>query len=270
MLAAGLLSPAGAADEREVLRLATTTSTENSGLLGVLVPAFSAEHGIEVQTISVGTGKALRLLGNGDVDMSLTHARAAELEMVKKGLAIDRRFIMYNDFVLVGPPDDPAGLQSATSLSGALEALAASNAVFVSRGDGSGTHLRELELWGLSSGKPAERNYRETGQGMGKTLQISAEIDGYTLTDRGTWLAMRAKLPLRLVYQGDESLVNIYSVMLGNPAVYPELNHAAAERFSTWLQSERAQRLIGGFRVDGEPLFIPRLTAKQALDGRAR
>ncbi len=247
-------APAGAT---QTLRLATTTSTDNSGLLGALLPAFQRDSDIEVQVIAVGTGKALRLGEHGDVDVVLVHARAAEDRFVAAGFGVDRRDVMFNDFVVVGPRADPDRLGTAASTGDAFKRLALGRQPFVSRGDDSGTHKKERALWQAIGVKPAGAWYREAGQGMGKVLQMASELRAYTLTDRGTWLALRDKLDLAIVFEGGQALRNPYGIIAVNPARHPEVNHAAARKLIDWITSPRGQQLIGAYRRHGEQLFHP-------------
>jgi tungstate transport system substrate-binding protein len=247
--------PAMAAES--IVRLATTTSTDNSGLLAVLLPPFEQQSGYQVHVIAVGTGKALRLAREGDVDLVLVHARAAEDKLVADGFGVGRRDVMHNDFVIVGPPADPAGVNGMDNAAAALAQIGASGQVFVSRGDDSGTHKKERALWQASGTQPQGQWYREAGQGMGKVLQIAAELDAYTLTDRGTWLAMKAKSPLQILVEGDPGLFNPYGVIAVNPERFPDLNHDGAEALMNWMTSAEGQKIIGDFRIEGEPLFIP-------------
>jgi len=244
------------ADSDNPLRLATTTSTENSGLLDVLMPAFEKDSGYQVHVIAVGTGKALRMGRDGDVDVMLVHAPAAEKEFVNQGHGLVRHAIMYNDFVIVGPTSDPAGV-AGSNVDDALQALARSKSTFVSRGDDSGTHKKELRLW-VDAGLVSEGLwYREAGQGMGKVLQMASELQAYTLTDRGTWLALRKKLDLKLLVEGDERLHNPYTMIAVNPKHYPDTNQQGANALIEWMVSSKAQKLIAAFIVDGQPLFKP-------------
>jgi tungstate transport system substrate-binding protein len=252
------LLPLGvAASEAQTIRLATTTSTDNSGLLAELLPPFEAESGYKVHVIAVGTGKALRLAREGDVDIVLVHARSAEDALVDDGFGVNRRDVMYNDFVIVGPADDPAEIKGTSQASAALAKIASSEAIFLSRGDDSGTHKREKQLWQMAGVDPAGDWYREAGQGMGKVLQMSSELNAYTLTDRGTWLAYQKKLPLKILVEGDENLFNPYGIIAVNPAVYPDLNYTGAMQLIAWVTSPQGQKLIGNFKLQGEPLFIP-------------
>ena len=239
------------------LRLATTTTTVNSGLMEHLLPEFTAATGIEVQMIAAGTGEALQLGRNGDVDVVLVHARDAEDEFVAAGYGIDRADVMSNDFIIVGPPSDPAGIGSAGSPGEALGRIADSEQPFVSRGDDSGTHRRELKLWRQADRAPGGGWYREVGQGMGRTLQIADQMNAYTLTDRGTWLAYRGDLQIKLLFEGDPPLVNPYGIIAVNPARYPGVNYEAAGKLIEWITSPAARRLIDAYRVDGKRLFFP-------------
>lgn len=249
--------PTAAATDAKVLRLATTTSTENSGLLNTLLPEFQRDTGYTVHVVAVGTGKALRMARDGDADVVLVHARAAEDQFVAAGYGINRRDVMYNDFVLVGPPSDPANINEAGDVSESLRRISKSQHLFVSRGDDSGTHKRELMLWKRAGLKPAGSWYREAGQGMGKVLQIASELDAYALTDRGTWLAYQGKLHLSLLFQDDPPLHNPYGIIAVNPKRYPDTNAAGASSLIDWITSPKAQRMINEFEVDGQRLFIP-------------
>jgi len=239
------------------IRLATTTSTDNSGLLDILLPAFEKHNEYTVKVISVGTGKALRLLREGDVDVVLVHARSAEDKLVDDGYGVNRRDVMYNDFVLVGPDSDPANIRGTTDATSALSRLVASNSLFISRGDTSGTHNKELQLWEQAGITPQGHWYREAGQGMGKVLQIAGELDAYTLTDRGTWLAYRNKVPLVIVTEGDKRLFNPYGIIAANPARYPDANYSGAMALINWITSPAAQNMIGNFTIDEQRLFVP-------------
>ena len=243
--------------ETQVLKLATTTSTENSGLLGKLLPIFEKESGYRVHVIAVGTGKALRLAREGDVDVVLGHARAAEDRLVTDGFGTDRRDVMYNDFVIVGPKQDPAGIRGTSDAAVALKKIANTQSIFISRGDDSGTHKKERTLWKQAGLSPTGRWYREAGQGMGKVLQIAGELQGYTLTDRGTWLAYFNKVPLQLLAEGDERLFNPYGIIAVNPKKYPDINYAGAMQLIEWITSPVAQTIIRNFRIAGSPLFVP-------------
>ena len=250
-----VVSPLSA--EEAILRLATTTSTDNSGLLQVLLPPFEQRSEVKVHVIAVGTGKALRLAREGDVDLVLVHARKAEEALVDDGFGVNRRDLMYNDFVIVGPRSDPAGIRGSQDAVAALARIPVADTLFLSRGDDSGTHKREKQLWGLADIEPRGEWYREAGQGMGKVLQMSGELGAYTLTDRGTWLALRKRLPLEILTQGDERLFNPYGIIAVNPARYPDANYLGAMQLIAWMTSPEGQALIGNFRVEGQALFIP-------------
>jgi tungstate transport system substrate-binding protein len=243
--------------ETSFIRLATTTSTDNSGLLDLLLPAFEKDKGYKVKVISVGTGKALRLVREGDVDVVLVHARSAEDKLVSDGYGVQRRDVMYNDFVLVGPESDPANILGTTDAAEALSRIVAGKRLFISRGDTSGTHKKELQLWQQAGITPQGQWYREAGQGMGKVLQIAGELEAYTLTDRGTWLAYRNKVPLVIVAEGDERLFNPYGIIAANPAKYPDANYSGAMALIGWITSPVAQSMIANFTIDGKRLFVP-------------
>ncbi|MCG7961607.1 MAG: substrate-binding domain-containing protein [Candidatus Thiodiazotropha endolucinida] len=245
------------ADANKIIRLATTTSTDNSGLLKELLPEFQADTGYNVHVIAVGTGKALRMGRDGDVDVVLVHARSAEDQFVAQGHGEKRFGVMYNDFVIVGPQTDPAGLSKAKDATTALQLIAEHQAIFVSRGDDSGTHKKELGLWKKAAVDPQGQWYREAGQGMGKVLQIAAEMDAYTLTDRGTWLAYEKKSPLKIGFEGDPLLFNPYGIIAVNPQRYPDTNHRGAQALIQWLISPEGQERINNFRIGTNRLFTP-------------
>lgn len=267
--AAPAAPPAATPTAPQLLRLATTTSTADSGLLDAILPAFEAEAGARVEVIAVGTGQALELGRNGDVDVVLVHARSQEDAFVAEGFGVGRRDVMYNDFVLVGPPADPAGVAATASAREAFLAIAAAETPFASRGDSSGTHTKEQSLWSAAGLTPSQELawYRELGQGMGETLITANELGAYTLTDRATWLATASNLPdLRLLFGGatvaenpDQSLYNPYGVIPVNPERHPDVNSALAERFAAWLTSAEAQAAIAAFGQEtyGQPLFFP-------------
>ncbi|MEE9305484.1 MAG: substrate-binding domain-containing protein [bacterium] len=241
----------------ERLKLATTTSTANSGLLEVLIPPFEKRFGLRVDVIPVGTGKALKLGRTGDVDVVLVHARAAEERFVAEGYGVNRRDVMYNDFVLLGPPADPAKLKEVSTLHDAMRRLARGRAPFLSRGDDSGTHKKERKLWAAAGITPAGPWYLETGRGMGETLIAASEKQGYVLSDRGTYLAMKPKLELEVVFEGDEALFNPYGIIAVNPARHPHTNYVMALAFIGWVTSPEGQRIINGYRKGGKTLFHP-------------
>jgi tungstate transport system substrate-binding protein len=248
-------SPLQAADP--ALRLATTTSTANSGLMDFLLPRFTAVTGFEVHLIAVGTGKALRLGREGDVDVVLVHARQAEDKFVADGYGVDRADVMYNDFIIVGPAADPAGVADSNSVAEVFRNIHASKHPFISRGDDSGTHKRELILWQSAAKTPSGSWYREVGQGMGKTLQVANEVDGYTITDRGTWLAYQSKLDIKLLYEDDPPLFNPYGIIAVNPARHTDVNYSGASKLIQWMISPEAQKMIGEFKIKGQQLFVP-------------
>ncbi len=243
---------------KRVLKMATTTSTYNSGLLDYLLPVFEKKYGIEVRVIAVGTGKALKLAENGDVDVVMVHAPEAELKFVDAGFGVNRRPFMKNDFVIVGPPGDPAGLKGAGSLQAALRKLKDSpDAVFISRGDDSGTNKKELQLWPLAGGKPPAERYLEIGQGMEDALRMATEKKAYTLSDRGTYLALKKTLDLDIVCEHDPALDNPYAMIATNPARYPDVNYLDAMLLIGWLTSPEGQAKIGSFKAEGQVLFHP-------------
>lgn len=241
------------------LRLATTTSTENTGLLQVLLPPFEAQAGVKVDVIAVGTGKALELGRRCDVDVLMVHAPDLEEKYVAEGYGVDRRALMHNRFVLVGPASDPAGVAKAPGLPQAMAALAQVKAGFVSRGDNSGTHIKELELWKLAGIQPSWPGYKEAGQGMGAVLTMAAQLGAYTLTDTGTYYKYKSKgqLNLEVLRQGDEPLKNPYHVMLVNAGKCPQAQTALGKQFLDYLVSPQAQAIIAGFKADGQQLFWP-------------
>lgn len=228
-----------------------------------LLPKFTADTSIEVHMIAVGTGKALRLGREGDVDLVLVHARPAEEAFVKNGYGVDRTDVMYNDFIITGPQSDPARVAQSKSVAEALKRIRESEHAFVSRGDDSGTHKRELILWQSAGIMPAGSWYREVGQGMGKTLQISNEMDAYCMTDRGTWLAYRGQLELQIVYEGDPPLFNPYGIIAVNPTRHAHVNYADANKLINWITSPKVQQLIGQFKIQGQQLFVPSAAASQ-------
>ena len=259
VLIVALAAASAATQPRPSIILATTTSTQDSGLLDALVPRFEAERGIEVKVIAVGTGAALRMARSGDADVVLVHSPRAERTYVNAGDLIEGRRVMHNDFVIVGPPDDPAGVRGRRTVSGAMRAIAA-RGTFISRGDASGTHDQELVLWGDAGVDPRELTQREeTGQGMGATLNVAEQKRAYTLTDRGTYLAQRRRVTLAIVFEGDPALHNLYHVYAVNPARHPQAKVAEARQFIEFLVSPAIQQAIGVFKREqfGQSLFIP-------------
>ena len=244
---------------KEVI-LATTTSVQDSGLLDVLVPEFEKESGYNLKVIAVGTGQTLAMGQRGDADVLVVHAPASEKALIDDGSAINRRLVMHNDFIIVGPEKDPAGIAGMTSAVDAMKKIADTGSTFVSRGDDSGTNKMELSLWKKAEVEPeGESWYEQSGQGMGPTLQIANQKDGYTLTDRGTYLAQGENLSLTLLVEGDPVLLNVYSVMEVNPDKFDLVNGAGGKAFADFMVSEKAQQMIGEFvdKKSGKPLFIP-------------
>jgi tungstate transport system substrate-binding protein len=241
------------------LILATTTSTQDSGLLDVLVPLFEKQTGYSVKTISVGTGQALALAARGEADVTLAHAPALEKKYVADGKMQNRRLVMYNDFLLIGPEADPAKIRDEKSVMAALKRIADAGARFVSRGDKSGTHTLELALWKAAGVTPAAPWYLESGQGMGATLGIANDRQGYTLTDRATLLAFAKRVDLKPMVEGDKLLLNIYSVMEVNAANGPKVNAAGGKAFADFMLAPATQAVIKSFGVEkyGQPLFVP-------------
>ncbi|MFQ5509066.1 MAG: substrate-binding domain-containing protein [Leptospirillia bacterium] len=248
-----LFAPAQAAER---LRMSTTTSTENSGLLNVLLPPFEQANDVKVDVIAVGTGKALKLGENGDVDVVFVHARAAEDRFVAGGFGVDRRDVMHNDFVLVGPAADPAGVGGAASAADAVARIMDARAPFVSRGDDSGTHKKERALWREAGREPAGRWYLETGLGMGAVLQMSGDKRAYTLTDRGTFIAYQGTLDLVVLFEGDAVLFNPYGIIAVNPARHPHVRHELAVRLMDFITGPEGQGIISGYRLNGRQLFF--------------
>jgi tungstate transport system substrate-binding protein len=245
------------AQEKVVIRLATTTSTVATGLLDFLLPAFEQETGIHVDVLAMGTGKALETARRGDCDVVLVHARAAEDQFVASGFGVDRRDVMYNDFIVLGPPGDPARIAGLRDAAEAFRRIAAGGRVFCSRGDDSGTHEKEKELWQAAGIKPQGAWYQQTGQGMGETLIIAGQKQGYVLADRGTYVAFRGKVELKVLVEGDRRLVNPYGIIAVNPARHGHVNHQAARRLIDWITSPTGRRLITEFTREGEQLFFP-------------
>jgi tungstate transport system substrate-binding protein len=237
------------------LRIATTTSTANSGLLDYLLPELEKDTGIQVEYIAVGTGKAIWHARNGEVAAVLVHAPEAEEEFIGTGYGLARIPVMWNDFVILGPAEDPAGISGAPDAPEALRRIRAAQAAFISRGDDSGTHKKECQLWGAAGIAPEGKWYIEAGQGMGASLIMANDKLAYVLCDRGTYLAMREKIDLEVVFEGGQALLNPYSIIAVNPAKYPDVNAAGAQRLIEWITSPRARALIAGFTVGGKQLF---------------
>ena len=254
-LLAALAAPMATA--QQVIRLSTTTSTENSGLLKWLLPAFEAKTNSKVQVISVGTGKALELAKNGDVDVTLVHARAQEDKFVAEGYGVDRRDVMYNDFIVVGPESDPAHVKGGKDVIAAFQKIAASGAKFISRGDNSGTDVMEKGYWLSAGAKPAGANYLSAGLGMGEVLNMAAELQAYTLTDRATYGAYKARTGLAILVAGDKRMFNPYGIIAVNPARHKDINYKGAKLLIDWITSPEGQQRIAAFKPAGEQLFFP-------------
>ena len=246
--------PAAAQD---VIVVASTTSTEQSGLFGHLLPMFEAATGIAVRVVAQGTGQALETGRRGDADVVFVHARAQEEAFVADGYGVERFDVMYNDFVIVGPGDDPAGIASAGSAAEAMAAIAGAEAPFASRGDDSGTHVAERDLWAAAGLEPAGGWYRETGSGMGPTLNIAAQMNAYALTDRGSWLTFANRAELEILFKGDEVLFNPYGVILVNPERHGHVRAEAGQAFIDWLISDAGQGAIARYTPGGEQMFFP-------------
>ena len=260
VLLGGMAIKGAGSNEVQPITVASTTSTQNSGLFDFLLPRFRAATGIEVNVVAVGTGQAIRIATNGDADVLLVHHEASERRFVAEGLGLARHPVMHNDFVLVGPDADPAGIDGMDDVAAALRRIGDTQQVFVSRGDDSGTHKKELELWqvtGFDPGPASGRWYREAGSGMGATLNTARAMDGYTLTDRASWVSFGNKGDLRILVEGDARLHNPYTAIVVNPARHPHVRAAQAQAFVDWLTSREGQALIAAYRVDGQQLFFP-------------
>ena len=258
LAAAALLSGPAFAQGKFIV-MASTTSTEQSGLFGHLLPAFKAASGIDVRVVAVGTGQALDTGRRGDADIVFVHDTAAERKFVAEGFSAQRRDVMYNDFVLVGPKADPAGVKG-NNISAALKKLAGTPQPFVSRGDKSGTHAAELRLWqtaGIDVAKAKPAGYKDCGCGMGPALNMGSSLNGYVLTDRGTWLNFKNRGELAVLVEGDKTLFNQYGVMVVNPSVFPHLKADLAQQFANWVVSPAGQQSIAGYKIGGEQLFFP-------------
>ncbi len=258
LLAAAVCLPSALA--QQVITVASTTSTEQSGLFKHLLPMFEQRSGIEVRVVALGTGQALDLARRGDADIVFVHARAAEEEFLREGHGVQRFPVMYNDFVVVGPRSDPAGIAGGADTLDAFRKIRASGAAFVSRGDRSGTHIAEIDLWtaaGVDIEKEKGAWYRETGQGMGPALNTAASMNAYLLADRATWLAFRNRGELAILVQGDKRLLNQYGVILVNPAKHAHVKRAEGQAFIDWLVSPEGQAAIAAYEIEGEQLFFP-------------
>ena len=257
LLAVALGVAGQAAVAQEFITVASTTSTEQSGLFGHILPLFEEKTGIEVRVVAQGTGQALETGRRGDADVVLVHARPAEEQFVAEGYGVERLDVMYNDFVLVGPGDDPAGIAGMTDAVEALTNIAETRSTFASRGDDSGTHKAELALWRQAGIEPSGRWYRELGSGMGATLNTAAQMPAYTLTDRGTWISFENRGPLEILVEGDDRLFNQYGVILINPARHPHVKEQAGQAFIDWLTSAEGQQAIAQYKLHGQQLFFP-------------
>ena len=267
---AAFLGPAGAAGaqtaEKPFITVASTTSTEQSGLFKHLLPQFTEKTGIEVRVVAVGTGQALKIGERGDADVVFVHAKSAEEEFVAKGFGVERLEVMYNDFILVGPKSDPAGVRGTGDVVKAFQAIAEKKSPFVSRGDDSGTHKAELALWKLAAIDPKAGGswYRETGSGMGPALNTAAGMDAYILADRGTWLSFKNRGDLAILVEGDDRLFNQYGIILVNPARHPHVKEKEARAFIDWVLSPEGQGAIASYKIEGEQLFFPNARKKGA------
>jgi len=247
------------AQEKSIV-VASTTSTQDSGLFGHILPMFKAKTGIDVKVVAQGTGQALDTGRRGDADVLFVHAKAQEEKFVADGFGVKRSDVMYNDFILIGPKSDPAKVKSSKDILAGLKAISDKAAPFVSRGDKSGTHAAELALWKAASLDPAAAKpawYREIGQGMGAALNTSSAMDGYVLTDRGTWLSFKNKGDLEIVLEGDKRLFNQYGIMLVNPAKHPHVKKELGQTFVDWIISKEGQDAIGSYQINGKQLFFP-------------
>jgi tungstate transport system substrate-binding protein len=257
--------------QQKAVILATTTSTQDSGLLDVLIPIFEKKTGYFVKTIAVGSGQAMAMGQKGEADVMLVHSPAAEKKFVAEGYGINRRIIMHNDFIIVGPPEDSAKIKGMKSASESFKKIAINNALFLSRGDNSGTHAKEKSIWKATGINPeGEKWYQQTGLGMGQTLNVTSEKKGYTLADRGTYLALKKNLGLDILVEGDAILLNVYHVIEVNPAKWPKVNAAGAKAFADFMVSKETQEIIKTFGVEkfGSALFFPDAGKKEEELGK--
>lgn len=267
----GMVSPAAAAPAQKNLILATTTSTQDSGLLDVLIPIFEKKTGYFVKTIAVGSGQAMAMGQKGEADVLLVHSPAAEKKFVADGFGVDRLIVMHNDFIVIGPSADPAGIKGAKTTPEAFKKIAEAGAIFLSRGDNSGTHVKEKNVWKAAGVNPeGQKWYQETGLGMGQTLNVTNEKRGYTLADRGTYLSRKKDLKLDILKEGDPILLNVYHVICVNPAKFPKVNTDGAKAFSAFMVSAEAQGVIKTFGVEkfGGALFFPDAGKKEDEPGK--
>jgi tungstate transport system substrate-binding protein len=259
IVAASVISAQAAPKQKNII-LATTTSTQDTGLLDVLIPIFEKKTGYFVKTIAVGSGQAIAMGQKGEADVLLVHSPDAEKKFVADGFGVNRQLVMHNDFIIVGPAVDPAKIKGTKSSAEALKLIANANALFISRGDNSGTHAKEKTLWKKADVTPVgQKWYQETGSGMGQTLNVAAEKKGYTLTDRGTYLSLKKNLGLDILVEGDSALLNIYHVIEVNVDKWPKVNVAGAKAFADFMVSKNTQNIIKTFGIDkfGAPLFFP-------------
>ena len=269
-VALGLMTMAttswSAEDDRSIV-VASTTSTQDSGLFEYLLPIVKRETGISVRVISQGTGQALETGRRGDADVVFVHAKPAELKFLADGGSLKRYPVMYNDFVLIGPRSDPAHIAGTTDIATALQAIAANNSFFISRGDNSGTHMAELALWkvaGIDIDRVRGHWYKSVGQGMGATLNVASAINAYVLSDRATWIHFKNKGDLQILVEGDKRMFNQYGVMLVNPAKHPNVKKEYGQQFIDWLVSPEGQKAIANYKINGEQLFYPNADYKSA------
>ncbi|OHE17771.1 MAG: tungsten ABC transporter substrate-binding protein [Syntrophobacterales bacterium GWC2_56_13] len=265
------LPVSGAGPDQKNLILATTTSTQDSGLLDVLIPVFEKQTGYFVKTIAVGSGQAMAMGQKGEADVLLVHSPEAEVKFMAEGSGVNRLLVMHNDFVVVGPPADPTAIKGTKSSTEGLKKIAAAGALFLSRGDNSGTHAKEKGIWKAAGMNPeGQKWYQQTGLGMGQTLNVAAEKKGYTLADRGTWLALKKNLGLDILMEGDPLLLNVYHVIQVNPARWPKVNADGAKAFSDFMVSAEAQGIIKTFGVEkyGSPLFFPDAGKREEVLGK--
>jgi len=259
LLGSALLTTTALAEDKSIL-VQSTTSTANSGLYDAILPKFTAKTGIRVNVVAVGTGQAIKNAQNGDGDVLLVHAKSAEEQFVADGYGVERFDVMYNDFIVVGPPADPAGISGMKDSPAALARIADRGAAFASRGDNSGTHKKELELWMAAGVDPTQASgewYRETGSGMGATLNTAVGMGAYALTDRGTWISFKNKGDYKILVEGDPSLFNQYGVILVNPKKHSSVKAAEGQAFIDWILSEEGQQAIADYKLDGQQLFFP-------------
>ena len=255
-----LFVTASASAAEQFITVASTTSTENSGLFGYILPKFERKTGIDVRVVAKGTGQAIRMAQDGDADVLFVHHKPSELTFVRDGYGINRKEVMYNDFIIVGPQDDPAGIAGMSDASDAFARIAAAETPFASRGDDSGTNKKELEIWreaGVDAQAASGQWYRETGSGMGATLNTAAAMDAYALADRGTWISFKNKRNLTILVEGDDVLFNQYGVILVNPDKFPHVKADAGMTFIDWLVSDEGQQAIAAYKLGGQQLFFP-------------